>query len=170
MFRAIRNRMYRPWNVGLAVERAPEDLEWRLLNREHLVPFLKTSPLDCLNYYVSWSWLSREKTVSCKQTVIWHVICVCVIGQTDLLPHGEWRLLPPATLSRCRHIQVQSTGARIWYSLYHWIRRVERRVQSEIERNCGYGVPAIQVAVNSGRCHPQTQTRWRVARPEDSRS
>ena len=29
------------------------DLEWRLQNREHLVPYLKTSPMDWLNYYVS---------------------------------------------------------------------------------------------------------------------
>jgi len=31
----------------------PEDLEWRLRNREHLVPYLNTSPMDWLNYYVS---------------------------------------------------------------------------------------------------------------------
>ena len=30
----------------------PEDLEWRLLSHEHLVPYLKTSPMDCFNYYV----------------------------------------------------------------------------------------------------------------------
>jgi len=31
----------------------PEDLEWRLRNRKHLVPYLKTSPMDWLNDYVS---------------------------------------------------------------------------------------------------------------------
>jgi len=31
----------------------PEDLEWRLLNHKHLVPYLKTGPMDWFNYYVS---------------------------------------------------------------------------------------------------------------------
>jgi len=30
----------------------PKDLEWRLRNREHLVPYLKTSPMDWFNYRV----------------------------------------------------------------------------------------------------------------------
>ena len=30
----------------------PEDLEWRLRNHEHLVPYLKTSPMNWLNFYV----------------------------------------------------------------------------------------------------------------------
>jgi len=34
----------------------PEDLEWRLRNRKHLVPYLKTSPMDWLNDYVSGLW------------------------------------------------------------------------------------------------------------------
>jgi len=39
------------WDCMFGVH--PEDLEWRLLNREHLVPYLKTSLMDWLNYYVS---------------------------------------------------------------------------------------------------------------------
>ena len=31
----------------------PEDLEWRLLIRNYLVPYLMTSPMEWLNYYVS---------------------------------------------------------------------------------------------------------------------
>ena len=39
----------------------PTDLERRLRNREHLVPYLKTSPMDWLNYCVSgWWWKSPQ--------------------------------------------------------------------------------------------------------------
>ena len=31
----------------------PEDLEWRLLNREHKVPYLMISQMDWLNYDAS---------------------------------------------------------------------------------------------------------------------
>jgi len=65
-----------------------------------------------------------------------------------------------------RQLQDQSTGTQTWYGM----QRVERRVQFEIERSSGLGAPAIQVAVNRGRCHPQRKTPRRVARPEDSRS
>ena len=30
----------------------PKDLEWRLQNREYLVSYLKTSPIEWLNHYV----------------------------------------------------------------------------------------------------------------------
>jgi len=32
----------------------PNDLGWSFPNREHLVPYLKTSPLEWLNHYASW--------------------------------------------------------------------------------------------------------------------
>jgi len=39
-----------------------------------------------------------------------------------------------------------------------------------IERSSGFSTPAIQVAINTGRCHPQRKPRCRVARPKDFRS
>ena len=47
---------------------------------------------------------------------------------------------------------------------------MERREHFEIESSSSFSAPAIQVALNRGRCHPQRKTLRRVARPEDSHS
>jgi len=45
----------------------PQDLEWRLQNREHLVSYLKTSPMDWLNYYVSGWWMKIAFVIARKE-------------------------------------------------------------------------------------------------------
>jgi len=62
--------------------------------------------------------------------------------------------------------QVENTGTRTWYEM----RQVEHREHFKIERSSGFNAPAIQVAINKGKCHPQRKPLGRVARPQVSRS
>jgi len=83
------------WDSMFGLHPTDLRLEWWLQNREHLVPYLKTSPMDWLNYYVSGWWLTSpqlklqiiilkmwaescsvrcKQLVWCKETIIWHVL------------------------------------------------------------------------------------------------
>ena len=71
---AIECTIWEVWDCMFSVH--PEDLEWRLRNREHLVPYFKTSLTDFLNYYVSgWWWKSSQMKIQTIILQMWAESC-----------------------------------------------------------------------------------------------
>jgi len=182
---AIKCTIRELWDSMFGLHPTDLRLEWRLQNREHLVPYLKTSPMDWLNYYVSWWWLTSpqlklqiiilkmwaescsvrcKQLAWCKETIIWHVLSC--LWQDQLVFFNLVKAVDAWDWDSDKTLQVHSTGRRTWWGM----RRVERREQFEIERNSGCSARAIQVANNRGRWLPQIQIFWSVARAEESRS